>query len=380
MHQFETGPIRPPSEAYSILLRVSRNCPWNRCEFCMSYKTGDTKFALRSVDEVKADIDSMAYIARKIGEMANEGGRNGRLDREMLYRLAANEKISAEYVGQVAFWMSAGMQSMFLQDGDSLVMKADDIAEIITYARKTFPSVQRITTYARSKTFAKKSPDDLKKVRAAGLDRVHIGMESGSDRVLEIINKGATAEDHITGGRKAMEAGFEVSEFYMPGAGGTEFWEESARETARVLNAINPTFIRVRTCTPLPATGLYKKYERGEWNPLGEEGKVREIQLMLQNLEGITSTVVSDHMMNLIEDIEGTLPDDKERMLGIIDSFFSMNDRDRLNYIVGRRIGRYRFLSDYRRENEVSELADKLVMQFGSIDAAVLEILGQGML
>ena len=177
-----------------------------------------------------------------------------------------------------------------------------------------------------------------------------------------------------------MEAGFEVSEFYMPGAGGADLWEESARETARVLNAINPTFIRVRTCTPLPATELYKMYERGEWNPLGEEGKVREIRLMLENLQGITSTFVSDHMMNLIEDIEGNLPTDREYMLGVIDSFFAMNERDRLNYIVGRRIGRYRYLRDYSREQEISDLADKLVMRFGSLDAAVMEILGQSML
>ncbi len=120
MYQFETGPIRPPSEAYSILLRVSRNCPWNRCAFCLSYKTGDTKFALRTVEEVKADIDSMAYIARRITEMANEGGRNGHVDRDLVYRLAGKDNINAGYIEQVAFWMSAGMRSIFLQDGTPL--------------------------------------------------------------------------------------------------------------------------------------------------------------------------------------------------------------------------------------------------------------------
>lgn len=346
----------------------------------MSYKTGETKFALRSVDEVKSDIDSMAYIARRIEEMSFEGGRNGHVDRDMVYRLAEKEKIHSGYIEQIVFWMSTGMQSMFLQDGDSLVMKADDLDEIITYARHAFPTVQRITTYARSKTLAKKSIDDLKKIRAAGLDRLHIGMESGSDPVLELIRKGATAEDHITGGCKAMEAGFEVSEFYMPGAGGVQFSEKNAMETARVLNAINPTFIRIRTCTPLPATELYRMYERGEWKPLGEEGKLSEIHLMVQNLEGITSTVVSDHMMNLVEDVEGTLPGDRDYMLSVIDGFFKMDERDRLNYIVGRRIGRYRYLRDYRREQEVSDLADKLVMHFGTIDAAVMQIMDQGML
>ena len=112
-----------------------------------------------------------------------------------------------------------------------------------------------------------------------------------------------------------------------------------------------------------------------QWTPTTEEGRVRELKLFIQNLDGITSTFLSDHMMNLLEDVEGTLPLEKEKMIGIIDSFLTMDEEDKENFIIGRRLGHFRYLSDYYNNPEIEKLREKLKSRFESVDKAVMEIL-----
>jgi len=369
-YTFELGPIRPPSEASSILLRLTRNCPWNRCAFCPVYK--GQKFSLRTPEEIRHDIDSMYFIAAEILKCTSESGIiNGTLMQD----IASTHGIGTEYIQQVAFWLHHGMESLFLQDADSLIMKTTELVDILKYIREKFPTIKRITSYARAHTVSRKSPEELRQLREAGLNRIHIGMESGSDSVLEMIQKGVTAERQIDAGRKAMDAGFELSQYFMPGSGGTEFSGENARESARVLSAINPTFIRLRSTIPVPGTPLHDLMLAGKWTPVPEEDKVREIRLFIENLDNITSVLKSDHIMNLIEDIEGSLPADRSFMTGVIDSFFNMDPGDRETYIVGRRTGRYRYLRDFRPDRETEILKQELKNKYGSLDAAILEIL-----
>ncbi len=204
-------------------------------------------------------------------------------------------------------------------------------------ARYTSTSRTRITSYARSKTLSRKSPDELKSLRAAGLNRIHTGMESGSDAVLSLMHKGVTQEEQIRSGRQVVAAGIELSEYFMPGLGGQDLSGEHAVESANVLNAVNPTFIRIRTTVPVPGTPLHRMMTDGQWMPMTEEEKVRELRACLERLDGITSTVQSDHMMNLLEDMAGRLPDDRQRMIEPIDRFLNMNPSDREAFIVGRR-------------------------------------------
>lgn len=370
MYEFETGPIRPPSEAYSILLRVTRNCPWNRCAFCPVYK--GEKFSLRTVEEVKRDIDSIYTLATLVAQKASTSGY-GKVTREV-FSLLLEDGLPPYHLQQVIFWMHYGMKSLFLQDADAMVMKSSDLAEIIRYAKSKFPSIERITCYSRSKTLVAKKLEELKEIREAGLNRVHIGMESGSDNVLKLIKKGVKAEEHIIAGKKIVEAGFELSEYFMPGLGGKDFTAEHALETARVLNEINPSFIRIRTTTPVPGTELYQMMEEGLWKPLSEVEKVEEIKMMVSSLEGISSYIQSDHVMNLIEDANGKLPEDRESILSHFEKFLNMDSLDQECFICARRAGAIRFLSDYRRNPDFINLREKLISVYGSVENAALNL------
>jgi len=367
MYEFELGPIRPPSEAHSILLRVTRNCPWNKCAFCPVYK--HDKFSLRTLDEIKTDIDSMYRIYLKIIKKVDINAGIYVSD-EILSSLVNEDKIPQNYLQQMLFWMYYGLKSLFLQDADSMVLKTDEMVEILNYIKEKFPTIERITCYSRSKTLVVKKPDELNKIKSAGLSRIHIGMESGSDEVLKLIHKGVTGNEHIAAGKKVVEAGFELSEYFMPGLGGKQFTTVNAVETAKVLNAINPAFIRIRTTTPVPGTELFTMMENGEWFPLSETEKVEELKMMIEGLYGINSYIQSDHMMNLIEDSNGKLPDDRDKILAPLNEFLRMSLDDQECFIVARRTGRIRFLSDYNRNKEFIELRDKIRQKFGSIDNA----------
>lgn len=373
MYSFEVGPIRPPSEAESILLRLTRNCPWNRCAFCHTYK--DRKFSIRKIDEIKHDIESIRFMAHLLQETAVPDG-DPALDIDvMISRLATANAIDPGLLAQVAFWLARGMKSIFLQDADSMVMKAAWVVEILEAAREAFPGVRRITTYARAKTISRKTQEEVSALGKAGLNRVHIGMESGSDAVLELIQKGVTAAEQIDAGIKVKTAGCELSEYFMPGIGGASLSEENAIASAAVLSRIDPDFIRIRSVVPLPGTPLAQLIDDDRWTPQGEVEKVVELRRFIENLSGIRSRVVSDHIMNLLEDVEGKLPEDRERMLAIIDSFLGMDPDARENFIVGRRLGRFRFLSDYEEREDIDRMKQMIQERYGNVDAAMREIM-----
>ena len=258
-HNFETGIYRPPSEggSYSLLIRVSRNCPWNRCEFCMMYK--GEKFELRTPEDVKADIDSIAAIRNRLKSISRKLGYNGEINRNVALALLEEtpELNNSHGFVMVYDWLSAGGKTAFLQDANSLILPAEKLVDILKHLRKAFPSLNRVTSYARSRTLAQRKPEELTAIRKAGLDRLHVGLETGDDVLLQKIKKGVTGEGHISGGKKAMEAGFQLSEYWMPGLGGKEMWEGHANNTARVLNAINPDYIRSRPFLPAPGSPLF---------------------------------------------------------------------------------------------------------------------------
>ena len=230
---FEQGPIRPPSEAGSLLVRVSRNCPWNRCAFCPVYK--NLRFSLRTVDEVLQDLDAMQAV---YGDRPT---------------------------------------TVFLQDANPLLTRTDDLVRILEGIHQRFPRVERITAYARSHTLARRSVAELRRIREAGLNRLHVGMESGCDAVLQLVEKGVTRADQIEGGRRAKEASFELSEYVMPGLGGKELSDAHADDSATALQAIQPDFIRLRTTAVMPGSGLATLVTQGTMTPLSEVEMVAEI-------------------------------------------------------------------------------------------------------
>lgn len=335
---FEVGPIRPPSEAYSLLLRVTRNCPWNRCRFCPIYK--EDKFELRTVDDVKKDIDTTRQMVEQIKEIA---AKNDCSIQEAAGVILNNPPSEAFY--SVALWQYSGGESVFLQDANTIIVPTDQLVEILKYLKANFPGIKRITSYGRSHTAARKTVEELTRLHEAGLTRVHIGMESGYDPVLKFVDKGVTAADHIKGGKNIKAAGIELSEYIMPGIGGKEMTREHAIESARVLNEINPDFIRLRTFTLKKEMLIYPDVIAGKFTMLNDEELAREERLLIENLN-CTSYFASDHATNLFQEIEGRLPESKARFLEVIDRFLALDPAERTNYSLGRRMGIYLTLQD----------------------------------
>ncbi|MBS0014298.1 MAG: radical SAM protein [Desulfobacterales bacterium] len=351
---FEQGPIRPPSEAYSLLIRVTRNCPWNKCAFCPVYK--GEKFSLRPVEHVKKDIDAVYEHVQALRSMSDAAGQISRADLDAHVSGLSDAARQAFYAA--LNWYAAGMESVFLQDANSMIISPEEMIEILQHLRTRFPAVVRITAYARSHTVARIADDRLKAIAKAGLNRLHIGMESGSDAVLKMVKKGATKQQHIKAGQKAVAAGIELSEYVMPGLGGRALSRSHALETADALNQINPDYIRLRTLAIPGSVPLFEDYQAGRFEKLTDIAAAEEILLLLQNLEGIASRVRSDHILNLFEDIQGTLPEDKERMTGVIEAFLAMAPQDRMLYQVGRRLGQLRSTDDLENPGVRSHLED----------------------
>ena len=148
---FEQGPIRPPSEAESLLIRATRNCPWNKCTFCHSYR--NSKFSLRSVEEIKKEIDAVHDTAQRIRELSWKQGQGGKISDTVIHMIFNDYGYSDAY-RSVAAWLYFGGRSVFLQDANSIIMKTDDLVEVLQYIKEKFPFVNRITSYGRSKTAA----------------------------------------------------------------------------------------------------------------------------------------------------------------------------------------------------------------------------------
>jgi hypothetical protein len=227
-------------------------------------------------------------------------------------------------------------------------MKPDELKTVLQYLSDSFPQIERITSYARSHTIARISDEDLSRMAAAGLNRIHVGLESGSDRILAMIKKGTNKETHILAGQKVKKAGIQLSEYFMPGLGGKKFSREHATETADALSQINADFIRLRTLAIPENIGLFKDLQNGTLAPMNDVEIAEEILLFIESLKGITSTVTSDHILNLLQEVDGTLPGDKQRMTGVIKQFLALGEEDKILFRIARRTGVFSQLDDLK--------------------------------
>jgi radical SAM superfamily enzyme YgiQ (UPF0313 family) len=361
---FEQGPIRPPNEARSLLLRLTRNCPWNQCLFCPVYK--GQKFSLRATEEIKKDIQTARDIADDIKAISWRMGMSGMITNPIISHILSNNNYSSSYKS-VALWLYNGTGECFLQDADNFIIRTKDFVDILRFLREKFPDLRRVTTYSRSRTLSRKALTEMKEIKEAGLDRVHIGLESGYDPLLKFIKKGVTAAQHIDAGKKVIESGMSLSEYIMPGLGGEAMWKEHAVETARVLNIINPHYIRLRSLRVPTHTPLYQKVKNGEFKMLTDHQVVEEIKLFIESLDNnITSTITSDHIMNLLEEVKGKLPEEKENMLNIIKKYQDLPETDRIVYRIGRRGGAYSSTADLYRDQTTYDKIKGLVSELSS--------------
>ncbi len=265
---------RPPSEAGSLIIQATLACPHNKCAFCGMYK--GRKFRVRPLDEVVEDLE------------------------------AARQHYGPD-----------GVRTIFLADGNSAVLPTAKLVAIGTAAKARFPALERITMYGSAKFLVKKSRDEWEQVAAAGITRIHSGLESGDAETLRAIHKGVTPEQAAEAYRHVMSAGIELSVYLMVGVAGRERWREHALGSAGVLNQSAPTFIRLRTFVPQPGTPWHERWRGGELTLLSVYEALQETRLLIEKLEGPT-TLLSDHVSNFL-DVGGRIPDAKPAMLAELD-------------------------------------------------------------
>ncbi len=378
---FEICSIRPPTENNSLTFRLTRNCYWNKCGFCPVYKFG-ARFSRRTLSEIQKDIeragrlndlmdeagigfygryassDSSDY--KKIHDLMDKIKRSGKTpaasdqtpgeppdvqadDPQLAWFLQwfKDKPCIEDSVNHVWNWRVNGGQTCFLGDADSLILKPDFMGAVIGKVKNEFPAIRRFTIYGRTATAARvQSLSDLKIMKKAGLDRVHFGIESGSDEVLSMVQKGETKSDHITGCLKTREAGLSCSVYVMPGLGGRKFSDLHAHETAATISAISPDFVRLRSLQIFPQTPLAHARDRGEFIEAPEEVMVREIRTLVSEIDAET-TLMSDSAANLLN-INGQLPRDRNAMLQEMDAYLGLSPRQKEVFSLESRLAAFR--------------------------------------
>lgn len=289
--------IRPPVEAYSVLIPVTGGCAWNKCKFCGTYKGvyGVTQdYAIRSLEDVKKDIDKYA---------------------------------ESNYHGF----------PVFLAGGNPTSAPTDYLVDIVKYVRAKLRNVPRISCYAKSLDILRKSDDELKALANAGLNIVYMGLESGSNIILRIMKKGTNAKSMIKAGKRILNAGIMLSLYIILGLGSYKYSEEHVRETARVLTEINPTIFRFRTLNILPGTPLWDEWKSDDFKLLSPVENLKEEREIIAKLgENVTSQVFNDHISNYCAIESSNIQEDREKFILTLDSYINnpkMQNLQRKNLI-----------------------------------------------
>ncbi len=267
------GPVfRPPSEAYSFILRVTIGCSHNACTYCNMYRS--VSFRTRPMHEIVAQINAAKPYANHI-------------------------------------------RRIFLADGNALVLATDKLLEILNLLSRTFPRLQRVSCYAGPKDILRKTPDELAALRDAGLKLVYYGMESGDDEVLRRVNKGVGAAEAIEAGQRIVAAGIKLSVMVIAGLGGKAHSLNHARNTAKAVNAIRPHMLSALTLMLYRGSELLAQFERGEFIPLAPAeimGELHELISGIELPENSHCLFRSNHISNHIA-LAATLPKDKDKLL-----------------------------------------------------------------
>jgi radical SAM superfamily enzyme YgiQ (UPF0313 family) len=286
------GPIyRPPSEADSLLIQATVGCPHNKCTFCMVYK-GGVAFKVRPTTEIRADL------------------------------AAARESYGDR------------VRTIFFPAGNTIAMPTEALADICQYSCTLFPDLRRITVYGSAQYIRQKGLAKLRRLAAAGLSRVHVGLESGDDEILTLIRKGSSREVQIAAGQMLQQSGIEVSEYVILGIGGQERTARHAAATASAVNAIEPHYLRLRTFVPKINTPLLAEVLEGRFRMLSPHGVIRETMALLAGIS-VRTRVTSDHYTNYVN-LEGRLPEDKEKMLRILEASLLRPETEFRPFFIGQ--------------------------------------------
>ncbi|WP_434426659.1 radical SAM protein [Nannocystis pusilla] len=273
--RYEGKIYRPPSEADAYILQATIGCSWNRCTYCDMYS--DKVYRERETDACLEDLRTAAAIAKN------------RVDK------------------------------VFVGDGDALGMPTDRWLSILKAADAGFPRLRRVSCYATAINILKKTPDELKALRAAGLSRLYIGPESGDDATLKRIAKGSTFAEHVAAAERARAAGIELSVIVLLGIAGTERAREHASATARLITAMDPAFASALTTTVVPKTPLHTLQTRGRFALPSVVDMLGELRIIVDEARPTDALFRTNHASNYLA-IGGRLPRDRQAILATIDS------------------------------------------------------------
>ena len=277
--EYEGMVYRPPSEAYSLIIQVTIGCSQNDCIFCNMYK--EKRFRMRPLQDVLADF------------------REAR-----------------------AYYSSIG--KIFLADGDALICKNEYLNEILNYIREEIPECRQVTCYASPRSVMIKKEEELRELKAHGLDMVYMGLESGNAQVLEFMKKGATPQEMIQSAGKIKQAGIRLSVTAISGLGGTKLWREHAVDTGKVLSAMKPDYVGLLTLMVEPGLPLEEKIQKGEFELMTPYDNLKETKLMLENMDCPGCIFRSNHASNYVN-LKGTLNEDQERMMAQLEEAIQGN-------------------------------------------------------
>lgn len=282
--EYEQPLFRPPSEAYSLIFQVTSGCSWNTCTFCEMYT--QKQFKVKPFEQVKKEIQATAQ-------------------------------------------MNAGFKKIFLADGDAMVLSTNKLLRILNEINANFSGIRRVSAYAKPKDIAAKSVAELQSLKAAGLDLLYIGIESGDDKVLENVNKGETYRSTVTGLKKAKQAGIKLSVMILNGLGGKEYSRQHAVNSAKVLNAVQPEFASTLVLSFPYGEKHFKKKQKGKFTALNTLELITEMQILLEHTELNQTVFRSDHASNYLV-LKGILGRDKEKLLAAIQEVLVSPEKARL--------------------------------------------------
>ena len=282
--KYEGRIIRPPSEARSLLLQVTVGCSHNRCTFCAAYK--QKRFRIKTSEEIEEDIREAGTTLRSV-------------------------------------------ERVFLCDGDALIIPQRRLLQVLQSIREHIHGVQGVGTYANAKSILRKNREDLAELRAAGLQIVYLGVETGSEEVLQRIRKGATYEKIVEAGRRVKQAGIKLSVTALLGIGGVELSEEHARATARILTDLDPEYAGMLTVMVVPGTPLYENFRSGAFVLPGTFDLLRELRIIIAASSFTDCFFTSNHASNYLP-VRARLPGDQKKVLALLDGVIHKERRDLL--------------------------------------------------
>lgn len=279
--RYEGAVYRPPSEAYSLIIQVTIGCAHNECTFCTMFR--DKQFRVRNIDEVMEDLEEARKTYRNVNRI-------------------------------------------FLADGDALVLTNAKLLTILKRIEELFPECERVGIYGSPQDVLNKTPEELIELKDNGVGIIYIGAESGNDEILKTIKKGATRAEIIEAIKKIEASGIDSSVTFISGLGGSDHWEEHARDTGTMISESEPAYVGLLTLMVEPKAPMYQEIQNGTMKLLSPKEVVMETKLLLENINVTKNCVFrSNHASNYIS-LKGDLPQDKEKMIQALDAVMDRED------------------------------------------------------